>query len=333
MKLNLGFFGTPNFAANLMEAILHDKNIPVKLSLVVTQPDQPVGRKKILTPSPVKLVAEKFKINVYEMLHVSRYMLRDIDLCLVYAFGEKIPADLLEIPKYGFWNIHPSLLPKYRGPAPMAYPLILGDQTTGVTIIKLDNKIDHGPIIAQEKYTIQPEDTSVDLENHLTDLGFELFKKLISTNPADLGGDQLKLIQQDNNFATYTRQLTREDGFIPLSVLKKALNNEPLTENEIPSLIKEYFQKNKQPISTSFNQFQLVSAAQIIYNYFRGLAPWPGLWTLIEINQEPKRLKLTKMSLDMLHASRFMLHIDKVQLEGKTEIDFESFNRVYKILY
>src|SRR3990167_7773997 len=274
-KLNLAFFGTPAFSARLLEKILTDKDLPLEVKLVITQHDKPVGRKKILTPSPVKQIASQYQIPIYQYKNqqnlrtsqlseqvspdealalrgrqkdewsrrpqtdsvgmrvdlTSKFslvdLLRKIDLVLLYAFGEIIPTQLLKLPKYGFWNIHPSLLPKYRGASPMAYPLIMGDEKTGVTLMQMDEQMDHGPIIAQEEYKILPTDKRPDLETKLTNLGFELFKKSIqqpiSTNfnpSTSLRASQFKLITQDERLASFTRRLTRADGFIPHSALK-----------------------------------------------------------------------------------------------------------------
>lgn len=333
MKLKIAYFGTPDFAARFLEKIILDKSLPIEIVLVVTQPDRPVGRNKILTPSPVKQVANKYGTEVLTNLQETRYKIQEtnIDLALILFYGQMIPADVLKIPKYGFWNIHFSFLPQYRGPIPAAFSIIMGDQKTAVSIVQTDEKLDHGPLIAQIPVDIKPDETRLELEARLTDISYDVvtkqLDKLVSTN-----FNQFQLIQQDHSLATYTLFPTKQHGFIPLPVLKKALKNEPLTENETPSIIKEYLKKNN---------IKIKNLESSIYNLYRGLSPWPGLWTLIQppglksSTGKPRgllRLKLTKMSLKMLHASRFTLHIERVQLEGKTEVPFADFNRVYKIL-
>ena len=186
-KISLAYFGSPDFSAFFLEKILTDPDLKkaIEVKLVVTQPDRPVGRKQILTETPVKKVAKKYQIsNIKYQIDIRNLKLeiRNFDLALIYAFSHIIPKDLLNAPKLGFWNIHPSLLPKYRGPSPIAYPLIFGEKETGVTIIKMDEKIDHGPIIAQEKLKIEESDRRPDLEKKLTDLGFLMFKELILNN-------------------------------------------------------------------------------------------------------------------------------------------------------
>jgi len=345
-KINLAYFGSPDFSAFFLEKILTDYDLKkvIDVKLVVTQPDRPVGRKQILTETPVKKVAKKYQIsNIKYQIDIRNLKLeiRNFDLCLVYAFSHIIPKDLLNAPKLGFWNIHPSLLPKYRGPSPIAYPLIFGEKETGVTIIKMDEKIDHGPIIAQEKLKIEDTDRRPDLEKKLTDLGFLIFKELITKNIIKKSTDacferlgrcavspkgdehaqgsekhsiKLLLTPQNHSQATYTRLLKREDGFIPLSTLKKALKNEPLNFEEMPPILKE------------INTWKLEKrSSEIIYNYFRGLYPWPGIWTFLP---NGKRLKIIDMNFEV---TSYKLQVTRVQLEGKREVDFETFNKAYQV--
>jgi methionyl-tRNA formyltransferase len=279
-KLSLAYFGSPDFSANFLEKIILDKNLSVEIKFVVTQPDHPAGRKQILTPTALKIMAKKYGLEI-----VSSESIKNLDLALVYAYGELIPKQLLNLPKFGFWNAHPSLLPKYRGPSPMASALINGDKTTGVTIIKMDEEIDHGPIMAQESLPIEKTDKRPDLEKRLTDLAFQMFKKLVSE-------DNLKpaLIPQNDELTVYTKKLEKSDGFIDFAVLKKA--------------------------------FEGVGGEKI-YNLFRGLYPWPGIWTTLP---NKKRLKITDLEI-----KDGRLSIKRVQLEGKNEVDFKTFNEAYKI--
>ncbi len=318
-KLSLAYFGSPDFAADFLEKLITDVSINrlIDTKLIVTQPDMPVGRKRILTPTPVKIIAEKYKGSEdTKFFAVCGFPsknfgieLKNIDLVIVYAFGELIPKELLDLPKYGFWNIHPSLLPKYRGPSPIASPLINGDTTTGVSIIKMDEKIDHGPIIAQQSLAIKKTDKRPDLEKKLTDLGFEMFKKIIGERtkffatwdtPFPAGrvptGDKKfrsePFIVQNHKLATYTKKLEKSDGFVEFKKLKLQISN----------------------------------SSEDLYNLFRGLYPWPGLWTILP---NGKRLKIT--GLILLRTTPYELRPIRVQMEGKKEVDFETFNRAYRI--
>ena len=298
-KFSLAYFGSPDFAADFLKKLITDVSINrlIDIKFVITQPDQLVGRKQVLTPTPVRQITEKYKGSEDTKFFAvccfpSKNFgieLTNIDLALVYAYGDIIPKELVTLPKYGFWNIHPSLLPKYRGPSPIAAPLINGDKTTGVTIIKMDEEIDHGPIIAQESLTIGKDDKRPDLEKKLTDLAFKMFKKTVFIK------DSLQSKPQDHIHATYTKKLSKQDGFIEFEKLKSAL---------IP------------------NPYSLT-----IYNLFRGLYPWPGLWTILP---NGKRLKITGLNI-VRNKNLCSLQIKHVQLEGKNEVDFETFNKAYKI--
>ena len=284
-KLKFVFFGSAYFSAIILERITIDRDLKNLLSIefTVTQPDKPKGRKQVLTPTPVKLSSEKHGIKTYVEINdevVSR--LKNTDLVLLYAYGAIIKKDILDLPKFGFWNIHPSLLPQYRGTAPMATPLINGDKNTGVTIMKMDDMIDHGSIIAQRMYTIEKDDKRPDLEVKLTNMGFEMFKSAILN-----GADKIELKEQEHEKATYTKKLNKNDGFIDMDKLKKMIMDSP----------------------------------QQIYNLYRGLYTWPGIWTILPNN---KRLKLTEIEL-----LGNQLSIKKVQLEGKKEVDFETFSKAY----
>lgn len=316
-KINLAFFGTPIFAARVLQKIIDDKDLPVTLTLVVTQPNRPVGRKQIFTPTPVKLMAQKHNIPVIDNLkfQISNLKLHGIDLVLLYAYGEILPPEILKIPRWGFWNIHPSLLPKYRGVSPIAYSLLMGDKTTGVSLIEMDERIDHGPILSQQKYEIQKEDTREDLENKLSDIGYELFKQSIQL----LINGELQKVKQNNENRTFTRLLTKQEGFIPFPIVQKIIKGESLIKDEVPPLIQKYITKYGIPSHFRF---------EISHFYlFRGLSPWPGLWTLVSIRGVERRLKITKMSLT---TNRHPL-ITHVQLEGKNEVDFRTFNSAYKV--
>lgn len=325
MEPAIAYFGTPDFSAYLLEKLLKDNSIKNEIKLVVTQPDKPVGRKAVVTPSPVKLIAKKYNIVCIDDLATVAKYLKSLkcQLAILYAFGKIIPNDLLCICKYGFWNVHPSLLPKYRGPSPVAYTLLLGEKKTGVTVIKMDNLIDHGPILTQQKTYIFENETRNELTLRLTDIAHQILRKLLIS--IEKNGKQLQLKNQNHENATYTRLLKKSDGFIPLNVLKKALKNENLNENEIPIIIADYSKKNRISLN---NLLKGKKSSEIIFNYFKGLFPWPGLWTLISIKGSEKRLKINSVSLSKKTNVPF-LSVNKVQLEGKKEMNFADFCKIY----
>jgi methionyl-tRNA formyltransferase len=323
-KLRIAFFGTNDFSAVFMEKILHDPEIPVEIKLVVTQPDKPVGRKQILTPSPVKVMAQKHALEVYEgkvKELTSKITEYNLDLALLYSFGEIIPASLLKAFRYGFWNVHPSLLPMYRNVAPMVYPLILGDVKTGTTMIMLDEKLDHGPIISQIPYEIKVEDTRQNLEITLAEVAYSMFRE--SVLEVAKNGQIPPLEEQLHEKATYTRRLKKDDGFLPFLVIKKGLVNEPLEAEKFPQILREYWEK--YPGAARFDEKNYPSAL-FLYNFFKGMHSWPGVWTIVNINGAEKRLKITGMKFE-----DNKVFITKLQLEGKSEVDFATFERAYQI--
>ena len=211
-KIKIVFIGTPEFGAVILEALCHANMAPV---LVVTETDKPVGRKKIITPPPVKIVAEKHNISILQLETMSggptSFQIEGKpDLIAVASYGKILPKEILEIPKHGCLNVHPSLLPKYRGATPVQSAILNGDKETGVTIMLMDEQIDHGPIIAQRKITVGTNETYLQLHDRLAELGASL---LIDTIPDWIGG-KIKLTPQDEAHATYTKILTREDGEI-----------------------------------------------------------------------------------------------------------------------
>lgn len=296
-KLTIAYFGTPYFSAMFLEKLLKD-TLPVQVSFVVTRPDKPVGRKQQVIPSPVKQIAKKYKIEVFEFENLKiensleiknlKLKIKACDFVFLYAYGGIIPDDLLRLPRLGFLNTHPSLLPKYRGPSPIVYPLLSGDKETGVTLIKLDEEVDHGPILMQEKLEILSNDRRPDLEIKLTDLSYELFKKLIKK----IEINQLNFREQDHKEATFTKMFEKKDGHIAFPILQKAMKNSP----------------------------------EKIFNLFRGLYPWPGIWTTVRIKNQKKRLKIIDVEV-----KEEKLVIKKVQLEGKNEVDFKTFQSAYKV--
>ncbi len=313
MKFTVAYFGSPDFAADLLKKIISDSELPVEVKLVVTQPDKKIGRKQIMTSTPVKQVAVKHGIEACEDISLLDAKLTGIDICLVYAYAKIIPEDVLKIPRLGFWNIHPSILPKYRGPSPMVYPLLLGKKMTGVSLMFMDKEMDHGPILEQQQVAIDDTMTRKDLEKKLTDVGYEMIKEAIilaaENNITDLS--LVKMQEQNHSHATYTRKLKKEDGFVPLEVLKQALEGK--SSDWLPEIIEQYE-------NTELDTFS-------IHNLFRALYQWPGIWTKVIINNQELRLKITDIDLTI----KENLIINKVQLEGKNEVDFKTFNTAYKV--
>jgi len=211
VKPKIIFLGTPEFGAIILEGLIKNNYSPV---LVITAPDKPVGRKQILTSPPVKKIAEKYNITVTqpEKIKEAAIEIKNLnpDLIICAAYGQIIPKEILEIPKHGCLNIHPSLLPKYRGASPIQTVILNGDKETGVTIILMDEKMDHGPIIDQTKYKIPDDINHKELDSALAKQGAHL---LVKTLPKWINGE-IEAKTQDESNATYTKVLKKEDGKI-----------------------------------------------------------------------------------------------------------------------
>ncbi len=201
------FLGTGDFAVKILDILCQNNFIP---ELIVTTPDKPKDRKMLLTPPPVKIWAEKNNIKT-----IADYSLLTIDysLFIIADYGKIIPKEILDIPKHGTLNIHPSLLPKFRGPSPIQSFILSKKEETGVTIILLNEEMDHGPIIASEKLKVKNEKLYYkELEEKLAELGGEL---LIGILPDWLAG-KIKPQEQNHKEATYTKKIRKNDGLINL---------------------------------------------------------------------------------------------------------------------
>lgn len=206
------FFGTSEFGVTVLEKLIQAGIKPV---LVVTTPDKPAGRSLKLTSSPVSILAEQLKLSLakFDKPKLTKLSFEQLsfqpDLFVVASYGEILPKEVLDIPKHGVLNVHPSLLPKYRGPSPVHTAILNGDKNTGVTIMLLDEKMDHGPILDQREFPMNNDQFPI-LRDKLAELGAEL---LIETIPEWIEG-KVKPVPQDDSKATYTKIFTKEDGKI-----------------------------------------------------------------------------------------------------------------------
>lgn len=248
--MKIVFFGTPDYALPVLTAI-HKKFVtgPGKspIAAVVTQSPKPTGRRQILTYSPIDKWAHDHKIPIF---YSSRELLDanlDIELGVLASYGEIIKKEVIDLFPKGILVIHPSLLPKYRGASPVPAAIKNGDGKTGVSIIKMDEKMDHGPIVSQFKEEIYRTDTTEALKKRLFERSAEVLVELLE--PYTKG----KVIPktQDETEATYTKILTRADGFIDLK--------------EMDGNASERF--------------------------IRAMSPWPGAWTLLPNQKRLKLLK------------------------------------------
>lgn len=185
------------------------------LELVITQPDRPSGRGKKLSPSPVKKLAYELGIAVCQPQKIRNdpavlEKLKNIqpDLIVVVAYGQIIPASIIYLPKHNSWNVHFSLLPKYRGASPVQWAILNGEEKTGITVFELNEKMDEGGILAQQEVEILPGENSGELEARLAELGAELLVRMMARI------DTIRPRPQDHSKATYTPKIKKEDGLI-----------------------------------------------------------------------------------------------------------------------
>jgi len=294
-KPRLIFFGTPLFGQVVLQKLL-DENFNVVA--IVTQPDRPVGRDQKLTPSPVKTLAKERKIKVFtpasktELLATgSRLLALKPDLFVVASYGMIIPQEILELPEKGALNVHPSLLPKYRGASPIQAAILNGETETGVTIILMDEQMDHGPILAQEKIALDPAETTSTAMSKLAQFGSEILARAI---PNYLNG-KIAPQPQDHTQATYTKLVKKDDG-------------------------KVNWQENNIQIE------RMVRA----YNPWPGVWTTVGEMAE-QLDRELKNQRHRNLRLKILqaHLENGTLSLNSVQVEGKNPIAFADFVKGY----
>lgn len=207
------FMGTPDFAVPALRCLHQSRH---EVVLVVTQPDRPKGRGRKLTPPPVKTAATKMRYDAIQPESISETPFADQisqvrpDLIAVVAFGFILKPRVLEIPRFGAVNIHASLLPKYRGPAPIQWAIINNESETGVTAIQMDEKMDTGDILLSDRIDIGPDDTAATLHDRLSELGGDLLIRVVD----QIANRTVVSIPQDHSKATYCRLLKKPDGRI-----------------------------------------------------------------------------------------------------------------------
>lgn len=219
------FIGTAELAVASLQALHRQPGF--ELVRVVTQPDRPQGRKLQLKPSPVKIAAEALGLPVFQPERIrhaaSLQVLREDrpDLLVVAAYGQILPKELLDLPPLGCLNVHTSLLPKYRGAAPIQWAILNGDAETGVTIMQMDPGLDTGPILTQRSTPIFDTDDASSLHDRLAQIGSEL---LIQTIPAWASGG-LRPQPQPAEGSTYARKIEKQDGLLDWNLPARTLWN------------------------------------------------------------------------------------------------------------
>lgn len=222
--MNVVFMGTPDFAVPSLENIAKVHNVQA----VFTQPDKPVGRKMVLTPPDVKVCAEKLGIPVYQPVKLkdsdSYEIIKELnpDVIVVVAYGQILPENILNIPKYGCINVHGSLLPKYRGAAPIQWSVLNGDKVTGVTTMYMEKGLDTGDILETKEYEIGINDTAGEVFDTLAEMGGKLI--LDTLEKTEKG--QLHPIKQDDSKSSYAKMLDKSMCNIDFSKTNLQVHNQ-----------------------------------------------------------------------------------------------------------
>ena len=295
------FFGSEENSVIILKKLV---SLPyLKVVAVVTQPPRPRGRKQILTPTPVAQFAQE---NHLITLAPQKLDQKAIDflkgkkpkLGILVAYGKIIPQKLIDIFLWGIINIHPSLLPQFRGPTPIEAALLWGQKETGISILSIDSQIDHGPLLAQTKEKIHSRDNQESLAKRLFKIGAET---LTDTLPLYLS-KQITPMPQNHQKATFTKLLNRDDGYIEYKALEKAVNQGG------PKAVK-------------------------IERKIRAYHPWPGTFTKLKVKSASWRTKLKgeerkseskRMKILRAHLESDRLILDQIQLEGKNPTNWDK---------
>ena len=294
-KLKLAFAGTPELAKIVLESLINSNQYDI--GIVFTKPDRPAGRGHKIRQSEVKSCAIKNKIEVLQPKNsqeLESYALENYDLLLVVAYGLLLTPKILAKPKYGCINIHASLLPRWRGAAPIQRAIEAGDIETGITIMQMDKDLDTGDILKQISCPINDEDTSGILHDRIANISAENINDIL----AKIVGNKFIVINQDNSKATYAKKITKHEA--KLDWKKSAI--------ELERKIRAY---NPSPVAhTNFNGIDL--------------RIWESKVKASTLKLKPGTLLNGKSTLDVMTGQN-ILSITKLQLSGKKIISAKDF--------
>ena len=250
-RLRLAFAGTPILARVVLESLIHKNEHSVQL--VFTQPDRPAGRGRKMTPSEVKICALENKLSIIQPATPKEFdpdCLDNIDLLLVVAYGLILPAEMLNKPKYGCINIHTSLLPRWRGAAPIRRAIKAGDKETGITFMQMDTGLDTGSILLQEKCQIHAQDTGGILYDRLA----EMSKNAIHPLLHKVAKNEIHTTEQDSSLVCYANKITKQEArldwtrsAIELERKVRAFNPSPITHTELNGIKMRVWETELKP--------------------------------------------------------------------------------------
>jgi len=309
--LKIIFMGTADFGAPVLERLANSKENKV---MVITQPDRPQGRGRKILPTPIKKVAldkglEVFQPeNINDEQSIKRMKEFSPDIILVVAYGQILSSHILNIPEIGCINIHGSLLPKYRGAAPINRAVINGEKEAGITFMFMDEKIDAGDIIFQEKIDISPEETYGELYYRLSALSAETLPKLLEK----IKSGKIERISQDIKEVTFARKMNKEEGKIEWRDKGEKVYNLMRGTTPYPGAF-TYYQGKKLKITRArfLGDYQ---------NETNAISPNPG-----------SVIKVEKDSILISTGGKGIIRILKLIPAGSKELTAEQFVNGYKI--
>lgn len=323
--MRIVFFGTPPFVIPVLEAIhkkFLKKNGESPVVAVLTQKPKPAGRKQKPLYSAVDSWAHKKGIKIF---YSAVDFLREkpqADLGVLAAYGEIIPPQVIKHFPLGILNVHPSLLPKFRGASPVQAVIASGETLTGATIIRLDELLDHGSAVVRFKENVLPTDTTGSLRERIFERSADVLSELIT--PYSSGKVRPK--EQDHSEATFTTEVKKQDGYLSAKRIKYALGESPPTREKwtLPFL-KDYSSPFTPALADCF---------------IRAMDPWPMCWTYVSLGKrrdageqkdKDKNTKAQKRRLKIIksHIEEERLVLDTVQLEGKNPVSWKDFNSGY----
>ena len=302
--MRIVYMGTPDFAVFPLQSLIKAGH---QIVGVVTQPDRPKGRKQTLTKPPVKVVAELMGIEVYQPERIKnkeaieRVLQWNPDIVVSAAFGQIIPVEILEAPKYKAINVHASLLPKYRGAAPIHQSIIQGEKETGITIMYMIKELDAGDILSYIKIPIEEKDTVGTLHDKMSQAGAKLLVETIEK----LEKGEINPIKQDESLVTFAKTLKREDELI----------NWNKTSREI------------------YNQIRGLNPWPVAFTYFRKevFKIWWGEPIDYRHDQEPGTIVLVEKDRLYIATMDGAIALEEVQPAGKNRLNIVSYLQGIKI--
>lgn len=305
------FWGTPEYVLPIAEALekYYNRGREKQLIGVVTQAPKPAGREKWLAYSPIDKWAHRKNIPIYYEVN----KMPEADLGILAAYGEIIPEAVINKFKWGILNVHPSLLPRWRGASPVQAAIAAGEAETGVSVIKMDKKLDHGAIVSSFRENIKKDDTTETLRERLF-----LRSSQFLVDPARAEGGlipnylnkKIRIKEQDHTKATYAKTITKKDGYLQPQIVEAMIKGEKL--------------KTKWEIGFINQSFE--TKAEIVERFVRAMRPWPTAWTFLRLGS-PEQVKRLKISKAHIEAEKLIL--DEVQLEGKNPVSWKQLTEGY----